>query len=589
MSQTRRKVPFSGKQKKLQLKLKKDRKVEGGELPSSHRPVESHDTIPKKSSSRYGNRVKQPKQSLSFQSADYSSSNRSNFDPNRYRLKFYKETKEELERRKKMSYEIIVPKTAETLEVDADDVFLPGSELDMPKRPPWNYSMSTHQLNDVEDRYFRDYLLALENKFPLKELSYFELNLETWRQLWRVLEMSDIVFIVVDIRFPPLLFPPALYNHVAQELKKSVVLILNKIDLATPSLVVAWKHYFQNKFPHLHVICFTSMSSCEVKSHDSEKKMQQKKPRGRLRMAAEGALRVMEECDQIVGGKVDLKSWRGKIEAEMKDEDWDDTESSSQVPVTVNEVDTTCQPYERYQNNILTIGFIGQPNVGKSSIINSLMGKKVVSVSRTPGHTKHFQTIFITDNVRLCDCPGLVFPSKVDKPLQVLAGSYPIAQLQEPYTSVRLLAQHIPIQKLLKLRHPEAEGNVVMDFEWSALDICEAYAELKGFKTARAARNDAYRAANSILRMALDGTFCLCLRPPGYSQQIETWSSHPDIGEIEKIILRKKHLTEEEAVGELYSSSNERSSENVSEEDSEESSEDEFVGQNKFALLSSKD
>lgn len=35
-----------------------------------------------------------------------------------------------------------------------------------------------------------------------KVLSYFELNLETWRQLWRVLEISDIVLVIVDIRYP---------------------------------------------------------------------------------------------------------------------------------------------------------------------------------------------------------------------------------------------------------------------------------------------------------------------------------------------------------------------------------------------------
>jgi len=46
----------------------------------------------------------------------------------------------------------------------------------------------------------------------------------------------------------------------------------------------------------------------------------------------------------------------------------------------------------------------------------------VVSTSRTPGHTKHFQTIFLTANVRLCDCPGLVFPSVVGKQLQVYFG-----------------------------------------------------------------------------------------------------------------------------------------------------------------------
>jgi len=50
---------------------------------------------------------------------------------------------------------------------------------------------------------------------------------------------------------------------------------------------------------------------------------------------------------------------------------------------------------------------------------NYILSFQVVSVSRTPGHTKHFQTIYLTSNVRLCDCPGLVFPSKVPKTLQV--------------------------------------------------------------------------------------------------------------------------------------------------------------------------
>jgi len=47
----------------------------------------------------------------------------------------------------------------------------------------------------------QEYTSELEKKFGWKELSYFELNLETWRQLWRVLEMSDIVLIIVDIRY----------------------------------------------------------------------------------------------------------------------------------------------------------------------------------------------------------------------------------------------------------------------------------------------------------------------------------------------------------------------------------------------------
>lgn len=48
----------------------------------------------------------------------------------------------------------------------------------------------------------QEYVSSLKKTFNWNELSYFELNLETWRQLWRVLEMSDVVLYVVDIRFP---------------------------------------------------------------------------------------------------------------------------------------------------------------------------------------------------------------------------------------------------------------------------------------------------------------------------------------------------------------------------------------------------
>lgn len=84
--------------------------------------------------------------------------------------------------------------------------------------------------------------------FNWKDLSYFELNLETWRQLWRVLEMSDIVLVIVDIRYPCLMFPPSLYDYVTQSLQKDMILVLNKIDLAPAPLVLAWKHYFQVRF-----------------------------------------------------------------------------------------------------------------------------------------------------------------------------------------------------------------------------------------------------------------------------------------------------------------------------------------------------
>jgi ribosome biogenesis GTPase A len=49
---------------------------------------------------------------------------------------------------------------------------------------------------------FQEYLESIMEKYPPSDLSYFEINLETWRQLWRVLEISDIILLITDIRHP---------------------------------------------------------------------------------------------------------------------------------------------------------------------------------------------------------------------------------------------------------------------------------------------------------------------------------------------------------------------------------------------------
>ncbi len=193
--------------------------------------------------------------------------------------------------------------------------------------------------------------------------------------------------------------------------------------------------------------------------------------------------------------------------------------------------------------------------MGKSSLLNSLTGRKVVSVSRTPGHTKHLQTIFLTKSVRLCDCPGLVFPSLVSKPLQILAGIYPIAQLQEPYSAIRYLAERVPIIKILRLEHPASDrqsGEAQFsdkEKEWSPLDVCEAWAIKRGYFTAKASRPDVYRAANELLRMALDGRLSLSLKPRDYFKNFQSWQEHPEtiqLGEIsasvEKMAKDNRHV-----------------------------------------------
>lgn len=59
----------------------------------------------------------------------------------------------------------------------------------------------------------------------------------------------------------------------------------------------------------------------------------------------------------------------------------------------------------------ISVGFIGYPNVGKSSLINTLRAKKVCNVAPVPGETKVWQYITLFKRIFLIDCPGIVYPS----------------------------------------------------------------------------------------------------------------------------------------------------------------------------------
>lgn len=59
----------------------------------------------------------------------------------------------------------------------------------------------------------------------------------------------------------------------------------------------------------------------------------------------------------------------------------------------------------------ISVGFVGYPNVGKSSIINTLKKKQVCKVAPIPGETKVWQYVTLLRNIFLIDCPGIVPPT----------------------------------------------------------------------------------------------------------------------------------------------------------------------------------
>lgn len=68
----------------------------------------------------------------------------------------------------------------------------------------------------------------------------------------------------------------------------------------------------------------------------------------------------------------------------------------------------------------ISVGFIGYPNTGKSSIINTVRKKKVCNVAPIPGETKVWQYITLMKRIYLIDCPGVVPPSTTDSDEDIL-------------------------------------------------------------------------------------------------------------------------------------------------------------------------
>jgi len=94
---------------------------------------------------------------------------------------------------------------------------------------------------------------------------------------------------------------------------------------------------------------------------------------------------------------------------------------------------------------------IGYPNVGKSSIINSLKRSKAANVSANPGCTKTLQTIKLDHHISLIDSPGVLFAAGESQADLVLRNCVKVEQMEDPVSAVVDLVSKVPSESLMEV------------------------------------------------------------------------------------------------------------------------------------------
>ncbi|KAH9056874.1 NUC091 domain-containing protein [Lactarius vividus] len=158
----------------------------------------------------------------------------------------------------------------------------------------------------------------------------------------------------------------------------------------------------------------------------------------------------------------------------------------------------------------ISVGFIGYPNVGKSSVINTLKSGKVCRVAPVPGETKVWQYITLTRRIYLIDCPGIVPTSAQDtQTATVLKGVLRVEALPTPSEHVPELLERVKplyLARTYGLTLPEAGT-------WAADDFLDTLARAKG-RLLKGGEPDIEGAAKIVLSDWVRGRIPYFVTPP---------------------------------------------------------------------------
>lgn len=410
---------------------------------------------------------------------------------------------------------------------------LDRTALRIPRRPPWNASTTYKELMVRETDEFlkwRRRIATTEEEHSLAAtiggpmMTPFEKNLEVWRQLWRVVERSDVIIQIVDARNPLLYYCEDMYRYVTEEMQRAHLLVLNKSDLLSSKMIGKWETYFTSK--NIDVAFFSAFKASVNEETDDKRvvgahefieklgKYERKTPQTR-----ENQRIVVGMCGYPNVGKSSTINVLLETVAVVTHSD----EEASQVSVE----DGVSDAHELEEQSLETAQ---SESIGESGKKLAKDGKptKRVAVSSTPGKTKHFQTLVLTDDLLLCDCPGLVFPNfSSSKAELICAGVLSIDQMRGDHlTPVSLIASRIPaatLEGVYGIRFAEAVDGVLteMDASQRALPgfvsgsvLLETHARARGYMSDHN-KADTSRSARVLLKDYVSGRIIYVHGPNG--------------------------------------------------------------------------
>jgi large subunit GTPase 1 len=208
-----------------------------------------------------------------------------------------------------------------------------------------------------------------------------------------------VVVQIVDGRNPLLFRCEDLESYVKEVSPDKLNLILiNKADFLTQAQRQAWAEYFSSL--DVKAAFFSATLAAETEGTEDDEVTSPNK----------------NMTEEVSGSEEEEEAAAAAAAAEQSQPgDADVTESGSEMLLTDSEAADITRTKEFMNSDrlltreelvaifkslhtgpkvtagVTTIGLVGYPNVGKSSTINTLLTYKKVSVSSTPGKTKHFQ------------------------------------------------------------------------------------------------------------------------------------------------------------------------------------------------------